>query len=90
MMMYDIHMHLNYFNIITNDGLGYITTFNINTKKKLYIVCVYKIHSCSFFFPKRASNYNSTFFKHCLIIIMGDFYVDILKDNNHEKINKIY
>ncbi len=33
MMMYDIHMHLNYFNIIINDGSEYITAnFNINTQ----------------------------------------------------------
>jgi len=32
MMMYDIHMHLDSFNTITNDGLEYIVaTFNINT-----------------------------------------------------------
>jgi hypothetical protein len=32
MMMYDIHMHLDSFNTIINDGLEYITsTFNINT-----------------------------------------------------------
>ncbi len=32
MMIYDIHMHLDSFNIITNDGLKCIaTTFNINT-----------------------------------------------------------
>jgi hypothetical protein len=30
MVMYDIHMHLNSFNTITNDGSEYIT-FNINT-----------------------------------------------------------
>ncbi len=31
MMLYDIHMHLNSFNIITNDSSKYIaTTFNIN------------------------------------------------------------
>jgi hypothetical protein len=31
--MYDIHMHLNYFNIIINDGSEYITAnFNINTQ----------------------------------------------------------
>jgi hypothetical protein len=34
MIMYDIHMHLDAFNIITSDGLKYIiTTFNINTQK---------------------------------------------------------
>jgi hypothetical protein len=47
MMMYDIHMHLDSFNTITSDGLEYITTFNINTRKVIYIVCVYKTHSCS-------------------------------------------
>ncbi len=31
MMMYDIHMHLDSFNIITNDGSKYITNFNTNT-----------------------------------------------------------
>jgi hypothetical protein len=32
MTMYGIHMHLNSFNIMTNDGSKYIiTTFNINT-----------------------------------------------------------
>jgi len=31
-MMYDIHMHLDSFNVTTNNGLEYIkTTFNINT-----------------------------------------------------------
>jgi hypothetical protein len=45
MMMYEIHMHLNFFNTITSDGLEYITTFNINTRKinKLY-VCIEFIH----------------------------------------------
>jgi hypothetical protein len=48
MMMYDIHMHLYSFNIITNDGSKYIaTTFNVNTWKAIHIVCVYKVHSCS-------------------------------------------
>jgi hypothetical protein len=32
MMMHDIHMHLDSFNTITNDGSKYIVmTFNINT-----------------------------------------------------------
>jgi hypothetical protein len=48
MMMYDIHMHLDSFNTITNDGSEYIsTTFNINTLKK--IVYAYKAQSCSIF-----------------------------------------
>jgi hypothetical protein len=41
MMIYDIHMYLNSFNTITNDGSKYLTTFNINTHK-----CVYGIRSC--------------------------------------------
>jgi hypothetical protein len=48
MMMYDIHMHLDSFNIIISDGSKYIaTTFNTNTWKAIHIVCVYKVHSCS-------------------------------------------
>ncbi len=32
MMMYDIHMHLDFINTIVNDGSKYIlATFNINT-----------------------------------------------------------
>jgi hypothetical protein len=31
MMMHDIHMHLDSFNTISNDGSKYITTFNIIT-----------------------------------------------------------
>ncbi len=47
MMINDIHMHLNSFNIIINDGLEYITTtFNINTRKAIHIARVYKAHSC--------------------------------------------
>ncbi len=49
MMKYDIHMHLDSFNTITNDGLRYIPTFNTNTKKAIYIVYMYKAHSCSKF-----------------------------------------
>jgi hypothetical protein len=41
MMMYDLHMHLDSFNTITNDGSKYITTFNINTlKKHILYVCI--------------------------------------------------
>jgi hypothetical protein len=43
MMMYDIHMHLDSFNMIINDGSKYIvTTFNTNTRKSIYIfyVCI--------------------------------------------------
>jgi hypothetical protein len=46
--MYDIHMHLDSSNTITNYGSKYIVaTFNINTWKAIHIVYVYKINSCS-------------------------------------------
>jgi hypothetical protein len=73
--MYDIHMHLNSFNIIISDGLEYIvTTFNINTRKKKHIVCVYKTHSClvSTFLNNLQTTIQHSF-KNCPIIIMGDF-----------------
>jgi hypothetical protein len=46
MMLYDIHMHLDSFNSITNDGLQYIvTTFNINTRKQYILyACIEFIH----------------------------------------------
>ncbi len=41
MMMYDIHMHLNSFNIIINDGSKYImTTFYINEKQYINYMCI--------------------------------------------------
>ncbi len=91
MIMYDVYMQLYFFNTIISDGLLYIaTTFNINTQKLIHIVCVYKGHSCSI----------STFLnnlqiiiqrspKHCPIIIMGNFNVEILKDNNQPKKTRI-
>ncbi len=49
-MMYDIHMHSYSFHTITSDGSKYIvTTLNTNTRKSIYIVCVYRVHSCSIF-----------------------------------------
>jgi hypothetical protein len=47
MMLYDIHMHSDFFNIIINDGLKYITIiFHINTRKAIYIlyVCIHLNH----------------------------------------------
>jgi hypothetical protein len=38
-MMYDIHMQLNYFNTIISDYLKYITMFNI-FKKNTHCMCV--------------------------------------------------
>ncbi len=89
MIMYDIHMNLDYFNIITSDGLKYITTtFNIDTRKAIYILCVYKIHSCLVFtFLNNLQTIIQHSTKHYLIIIMVDFNVDKLKDNNQAKQN---
>jgi hypothetical protein len=44
--MYDMHIHLNSFNTIINDGSEYIvTTFNINSQKKYILyVCIEFIH----------------------------------------------
>jgi endonuclease/exonuclease/phosphatase family metal-dependent hydrolase len=40
----------------------------------------------NFYIPKQSLNYNSTIsWEICPIIIMGDFNVDILKDNNQLK-----
>jgi len=46
MMKYDIHMHLDSFNIITNDGSRYIATiFNTNHEKQYILyVCIKLIH----------------------------------------------
>jgi 2-hydroxy-3-keto-5-methylthiopentenyl-1-phosphate phosphatase len=89
--MYDIHMHLDSFNTITNDGSKYITTtFNTNTWKNL-IICVYSTHSCLIFrFLNNLQTIIQQFPEHCLIIIMEDFNVNILKDNNQPKENKNY
>jgi len=88
--MYDIHMHLNFFNTINNDGLEYITSiFNINTWKAIHIVCVYRAHSCSISaFLNNLQIIIQQSPKHYLIIIMGDFNVDILKNNNQAKKKK--
>jgi len=86
--MFDIHMHLDSFNTITNDGSKYIViTFNINTWKTIHIVCVYKTYPCSIFTTlKNLQIIIQQSPKHCPIIIVGDFNVDILKDNNQGNI----
>ncbi len=54
LMMYDIHMNLDFLNVTTNNISEHITiTFNSNTWKAIHFVCVYKVHSFSI----------STFFK---------------------------
>jgi endonuclease/exonuclease/phosphatase family metal-dependent hydrolase len=80
-------MHLDSFNTIISDGSENVTTtFNINTRKKIKIVCAYKVHSCSIFtFLNNLQTIIQQSPKHCPIIIMGDFNVDILKDNNQTK-----
>ncbi len=86
-MMYDIHMHLDSSNIIISNGLEYIiTTSNINTRKLTHIVCVYRVHSCLVStFLNNLQIIIQHYLEHCPIINMGDFNVDILKDNNQAK-----
>ncbi len=76
-------MHLNSFNTITNDGSKFITTFNINRRKKIYYIyiCVYRVHSCSIStFMNNLEPIIQKSLEHCPIIIMGDFNIDILKN----------
>jgi hypothetical protein len=89
--MYDIHMHLNSFNTIINDGLKYIITFNTNAPKAIHIVCVYRAHWCSIStFLNNLQTIIQESPEHCPVIIMLNFNVDILKDNNQLKKNKNY
>jgi endonuclease/exonuclease/phosphatase family metal-dependent hydrolase len=80
-------MHLDSFNIIISDGLEYIAiNLNINTQKSIHVVCAYKIHLC--LVSTFLNNFQTIIqhsFEHCPIINMGDFNVDILKDNNQAK-----
>ncbi len=47
---------------------------------------MYRVHSCSIFiFTHNFQTIIRHFPKHCPIIIMGKFNVDILKDNNQTK-----
>jgi exonuclease III len=57
--------------------------------KKIHIVCVYKAHSSSIFtFLNNLQTIIQQSFEHCPIIIMGDFNVGILKNNNQAKKKK--
>ncbi len=50
---------------------------------------MYKIHSCSIFtFLNNLQTIIQQYPKHCPIIIMGNFNVEILKDNNQAKKKK--
>jgi len=61
-MLYDIHMHLDFFNIITNDSSEYIaTTLILVMKSKTYYMCVWSSFMFNFYIRKQTSNYNSTF-----------------------------
>jgi endonuclease/exonuclease/phosphatase family metal-dependent hydrolase len=54
--------------------------------KKKKIVCVYKVHSCSVStFQNNLQIIIQHSPEHCPIIIVGDFNVHILKDNNQAK-----
>ncbi len=47
---------------------------------------MYRAHSCSIStFLNKLQTVIQQSFEHCPIIIMGDFYVDILKDNNQAR-----
>jgi hypothetical protein len=76
-------MHLYSFNLIINDVSEYIgATFSTNTQKNK-IACVYRTHSCSVStFLNNLQTIIQQSLEHCPIIIMGNFNVDILKDNN--------
>jgi len=82
-MLYDIHMHLNFFNIIINDSSKYTTNLIlVHEKQDILYVC--GVHSCSIFtFINKLQIIIQHFLKYCPIIIKGDFIVNILKDNNH-------
>ncbi len=84
-MMYDIHMHLEFLNGTTNNGLEYIImTFCIKTWKTIHIVFVHIVHSYSIFIVlKKLQNIIEQSPKLCPIDILWDFNVDILEDNNH-------
>jgi hypothetical protein len=59
--------------------------------KKIHNVFTYRAHSCSIFtFLNNLQTIIQHSLEHCLIVIMGDFDVDILKDNNQEKTIYIY
>ncbi len=80
-------MDLNSFTIITSDGSKYIiTNFNINTRKSIYTICVYKAHSCSIsIFLNNFKTIIQQSHERCPIIIMKDVIIDILKNNNQHK-----
>jgi hypothetical protein len=77
MMMYDIHMHLDSFNTITNDGSKYILeTFNTNTHPHTH-THTYSSFMFNFYLLSDLQTIIQESFEHCLIIVMGDFNVDI-------------
>jgi hypothetical protein len=52
----------------------------------IYIYIVYRVHSCSIStFLNNLQTIIQKFLEHCPIIIMGNFNVDILKNNNQPR-----
>jgi hypothetical protein len=84
MMMYDIHMHLDSFNVTTSNGLEYIaTSFNTNIQNQ-YILYIYiEFIHVQFLHSQKTSKYNWIITRTLPNLVLGDFYVNILKDNNH-------
>jgi hypothetical protein len=84
LMLYDGPMILHSFETFTIDGSKYIAaTYNIKIQKAIYIICVYKAHTCSI--SAFLENLQTLIQKspiHCSTIILGDFNIDILEDNN--------
>jgi len=85
-----IHTHLDYFNTTTSYGSKFILqTLILVYKKKTYCICLWNsfMFNVSIFY--QISKHNSTFApKKCPIIILWDFNVDIIEDENHAKIYK--
>jgi hypothetical protein len=84
LMLYDGRMILHSSETFTIDGSEYIAaTFNIKIRKEIYIICVYKAHTCSISaFLRNLQTLIQKSPTHCPTIILGDFNIDILKDNN--------
>ena len=83
-MLYDGCMVLHSFEIHIIDGSKYIATiFNTKIQKIIYIIYVYKAHTCLInAFLKILQTLIQKSHIYCLIIVLGDFYIYILGDNN--------
>ncbi len=83
--MYNAQMLLHSY-YTTCNGLEYIsTTFNIRIRRAIHIICVYRSHSS--FISMFLNTLQMLIQKSpndCPLIILGNFNIDILDDNNHE------